>query len=104
MTHHSPLEVSGGDQLDRYTYKLQRGRKVDLTSKNGYLRGRWVTVMPTGTDFPMNLAEIRVYGSKCLILLGPGRPSAGGPRWDRHSNTVTHATLRACGAQLGGSV
>ena len=68
VTHHSPLEVSGGDQLDRYTYKLQRGRKVDLTSKNGYLRGRWVTIMPTGTDFPMNLAEIRVYGSKCLIL------------------------------------
>ena len=30
---------------------------------------------------------------------GPGRP-----RWDRRSNTVTHASLRACGAQLGGSV
>ena len=37
-------------------------------------------------------------------ILGPGRPSAGGPRWDRRSNTLTHASLRACGAQLGGSV
>ena len=36
--------------------------------------------------------------------LGPGRPSAGGPRWDRRLNTLTHASLRACGAKLGGSV
>ena len=36
--------------------------------------------------------------------LGPGRPLAGGPRWDRRSNTLTHASPRACGARLGGSV
>ena len=39
-----------------------------------------------------------------FLLLGPGRPSVGGPRWDRRSNTLTHASLGACGAQLGGSV
>ena len=37
-------------------------------------------------------------------VLGPGRPSAAGPRWDRRLNTFTHASLRACGAQIGGSV
>ena len=36
--------------------------------------------------------------------LGSGRPSAGGPRWDRRSNTLTHGSLPACGAQLGGIV
>ena len=35
--------------------------------------------------------------------LGPSRPSAGGPRWDHLSNTVTHDSPRACGARLGGS-
>ena len=39
-----------------------------------------------------------------VFAIGPGRPSAGGARWDRCSNTVLHASLRACGAQLGGSV
>ena len=39
-----------------------------------------------------------------LVKLGPGRPSAGGPRWDRRLKTLTHASLRACGTQLGGSV
>ena len=32
--------------------------------------------------------------------LGPGRPSAGGPRWDCRLNTVTPASPHACGAPL----
>ena len=70
MTHNSPLEVSGGDTLGRvYEFKLRLGHKIDLTSRDGYLSGRWVTIMPAnGLAVPMNLAEIRVYGSKCSIL------------------------------------
>ena len=44
---------------------------------------------------------------KVLMELGPGRPSAGGPRMDSRAVTSSgvvksHASLRACGAQLGG--
>ena len=48
--------------------------------------------------------EDRMLKDQTFATLGPGRPSAGGPRWDRRSKTLTHASLRACGAQLGGSV
>ena len=40
-----------------------------------------------------------------FVKLGPGRPSAGGPRMDRRTVTspiTSHASLRACGAQLAG--
>ena len=52
----------------------------------------------------LSIKKLSEFNCYVLYLLGPGRPSAGGPRWDRRSNTLTHASLRACGAQLGGIV
>ena len=50
---------------------LQRPEvKQDITYKEeGYLRGKWVTITALNDKTPFELAEIRVYGSKCLLLL-----------------------------------
>ena len=55
-------------------------------------------------ETPCPLFRYPSIKSESLAQLGPGRLLADGPRWDCRSNTVTHASLRACGAQLGGSV
>ena len=59
---------------------------------------------PSSCETPCPLFRYPSIKSESLALLGPGRPSVGGPRWERPSNTVAHASLRACDAQLGGSV
>ena len=64
MTQESPLEVSGGDLLGWFKQTLPLGHKADITYKNGFLRGKWVIIKPDASDYTMNLAEIRVYGSK----------------------------------------
>ena len=44
--------------------------KQDITHKGeSYLRGKWVTIAALNDKTPFELAEIRVYGSKCLLLL-----------------------------------
>ena len=43
--------------------RIGRGRKHDITSSLGSLRGTWVTIVTTeGTS--LELAEVRVYGSE----------------------------------------
>ena len=59
---------------------------------------------PSSCETPCPLFRYPSIKSESLAQLGPGRLLADGPRWDCRSNTVTHASLRACGAQLGGSV
>ena len=44
------------------------GRKHDITFSEGFLRGTWVTIVMTDGS-PLQLAEVRVYGSESLILV-----------------------------------
>ena len=52
------------------TIHQQGGGNQDITQKGeSYLRGKWVTIVALDLDSPFELAEIRVYGSECLLLL-----------------------------------
>ena len=48
--------------------RIGRGRKHDITFSRGFLRGTWVTIVMTDGD-PLELAEVRVYGSESVILV-----------------------------------
>ena len=52
------------------TIHQQGGGNQDITQKGeSYLRGKWVTITALDLRSPFELAEIRVYGSECLLLL-----------------------------------
>ena len=47
--------------------RIGRGRKHDITSSEGFLRGIWVTIVMTDGG-PLELAEVRVYGSESTAI------------------------------------
>ena len=57
-------------------------------------------------DHPVSRVQVKFL--KSFKEIGPGRPSAGGPRMDRRGGTspgfVKNASLCTCKAQLGGDL
>ena len=47
--------------------RIGRGRKHDITSSMGFLRGIWVTIVMADGG-PLELAEVRVYGSESMVI------------------------------------
>ena len=77
----SPLERDDVEVslLGEYTGNMPLDQKFDITYEPGYLRGRWITLVDDRSsieslqshshkDHSLMVAELRVYGSKCLYV------------------------------------
>ena len=53
-----------GGLLGKYVGDMPLDQKFDITFDDGYIRGRWVTIVDDQAPSSLILAEVRVYGSK----------------------------------------